>query len=76
LITFVVVTQYGVVFFIEYKIYSLYLPTIVTSLNFTIDYLSAAFMFLVVSIGIAAVIYTRVYLIGDPNTPDFLIKLN
>ena len=76
LCAFVAITQYGVTFFLEYKIYSIYVPTAVASLNFTLDYLSASFMFLVTSIGIAAILYSRVYLIGDPNTPDFLIKLN
>jgi NADH:ubiquinone oxidoreductase subunit 5 (subunit L)/multisubunit Na+/H+ antiporter MnhA subunit len=46
-----------------------------SSIVFSLDYLSAAFMFLVVAIAIAAIAYTRVYLFGDPNISDFTIKL-
>lgn len=69
------ITQWGVIPFIEFKIYSIYIPTFMSSIVFSLDYLSAAFMFLVVAIAIAAISYTRVYLFGDPNISDFTIKL-
>jgi NADH:ubiquinone oxidoreductase subunit 5 (subunit L)/multisubunit Na+/H+ antiporter MnhA subunit len=75
LFSFILITRSGASFFLEYKIYSIYIPTVVSSLTFTLDYLSASFMFLVTAIGIAAVAYARVYLYGDPHTPDFLVKL-
>lgn len=69
------ITYLSVIPFFELKIYSIYIPTFTNSIIFSLDYLSAAFMFLVVAIAIAAMLYARVYLFGDPNSSDFLIKL-
>lgn len=60
---------------LELKIYSIYNPIYTVSVVFSLDYLSTAFMFLVVAIATAAILYARVYLYGDPNTVDFLVKL-
>jgi NADH:ubiquinone oxidoreductase subunit 5 (subunit L)/multisubunit Na+/H+ antiporter MnhA subunit len=75
LFSFVLITRSGANFFLEYRVYSIYVPTLMSSVNFSLDYLSASFMFLVTAIGLAAITYARVYLYGDPHTPDFMIKL-
>ena len=61
--------------FLELEFYSLYMPEALTSVSLSIDKITASFMFLVVCIACSAVAYSRVYLQGDPNTADFLIKL-
>lgn len=60
---------------LELKLYSIYNPIYTVSVVFSLDYISLAFMFLVVAIAVAATLYARVYLYGDPNTVDFLVKL-
>jgi NADH:ubiquinone oxidoreductase subunit 5 (subunit L)/multisubunit Na+/H+ antiporter MnhA subunit len=72
---FLHLTKTGRVYFLDFKIYAIYLPSITNSITISVDYLSSAFMFLVVAIGLAATVYSRVYLYGDPQTPDFIVKL-
>ena len=74
-LTFFSLARDNRVFFLDIKIYSVYVPSLPSALTVSVDYLSAAFMFLVVAIGLAATMYARVYLYGDPNTPDFIVKL-
>lgn len=71
----VLLANNGAIFFLEIKIYTIYAPNCFNTVSFSIDYLSAAFMFLVTAIGFSATIYARVYLYGDPNSSDFMIKL-
>lgn len=72
---FIHLIEAGRVYFLDIKLYSIYIPSVVNSITISLDYLTAAFVFLVVAIGFAATVYARVYLYGDPQTPDFLIKL-
>ncbi len=70
------ITAKASVYFLEIKIYSLYISSSINSIVISWDYLSYAFSILVITICLSAVMYTRIYLYADANASDFLIKLN
>lgn len=67
--------QSNVILSLDLSLYSLYLPDSLLALSFKLDKISLVFVFLVAVIGVCAVLYSMVYLAGDANLTDFIIKL-